>query len=630
MPAYHRRVRHWYHSHILRKPNGIPIKRKNKNPAPPPAGIEHRNQSEQSTLSDDVDSDRGGGGERSVAPQIVDGEPSTRLTETGREHEYWNCCLVEGAQRAKNQSARPFPHFSNIDAGELRGREIRQQIELDTACTYYMEGFPDAHGGERGLERNSSNDPANNQENWNDVQIHNRRRSPGFADFDFGFDTQPHLTNHVDGTEQLLPNHVDEASSLPGDIGDTEQLLRNHVGSSSPSDAAGPSAPLPGQAAYLVNEPREQSPSTNVMTWDQVLNLIIGSGYLDPETMEAVVQRINNIKVENLAEGERGVTMRDVRLVPNFSYPITGSVWYDREDPSRRDSHSLTPGPSRSIPSLPSGILARNLPNGVLIPDFMYSDSSHTFPSGLPAEEEYELLRPSHPSPPPSPMSLIVQHERMIAVQAKLVLKLHNDIDILRNRNTDHEDRNIPLLNQRIEDLEEALARQERKLREMKEKITQLQDCIDFATRLLRGCFDREWGVWSWACGLRQRRRRRMSEVGLWQRLFGGRQRRRGAEKLGNNSLSEEPDQGEAPEPHQSQRGDDHIDDPHIQRRPSLDQSQGGQTREQIPRAVAESSFLARDELEELIATLELNMRIMNEDGEDMTKLLEDYYQRSQ
>lgn len=332
---------------------------------------------------------------------------------------------------------------------------------------------------------------------------------------------------------------------------------QQHLAMSEPSHPFWRRSPSPQPSPH-----REQSTG---LTWNVALNRILEHELVDPAMKEGVRERIKESKRQNGDSMDRFVSAVDVGLVPNFSYPIAGSAFYDRllterlQQPQQEELENAyrprtgftvegEPPPYEATPDIQGGsgdwpLPNQPLPNGVpprssspaSSLNTTYSDPTHARPSGLATTPEVALYRLlSSPSPRCSPLTTISHHERTIATQTKLIRKLHKNFDKLREKNEYLIERNIALEDEVLPKVAGWLEQAQWKVGELevvvaglKEEGEAVWECLAWVEGVLRSCWKREREVMGLMRGMRESVQAQGlaqgQANGLLRRLFGGR-----------------------------------------------------------------------------------------------------------
>ena len=278
--------------------------------------------------------------------------------------------------------------------------------------------------------------------------------------------------------------------------------------------------------------------------------------------------RQNSTTVEPRNGDAHPITMADAGLVPNFSYPIAGSAFYDRiyaeETPPSQSledvrgiggqQQPLTNGvssghhsDSSSSRTLYRSPTPRNLPlrggsdespalltNGVhpgyYPPSSSSGDSGNAAlhdPPALPdkvPEHVFNLLcsllTPSElalhydvvqdsapPHLPPFPALVPPSNAASdIPIVVRLVQRLHAAVYGLQDRVWGLEEDLIPQLSTQLEENHLQIRELDRENGSLQDEITELKRIADFSTKVLTGCWGREWEVWRTLLDIQRRR----------------------------------------------------------------------------------------------------------------------------
>lgn len=377
----------------------------------------------------------------------------------------------------------------------------------------------------------------------------------------------------------------------------------------------------PNRVAY------EREPAT--LTWNRALNTIFQNEYVDQEMKEALRERARESKRPNGEGDEIYMNAIDVGLVPNFSYPIPGSAFYDRyaadqsrneEEVDERNTEEEEMEYSSEEWPLPSDHRGRT--SSTCNNDDLYEDPTdtpptstmpdpHALPSGLPTAGELQayrvLLNPSHSSPSCSATKLR-HHEGTIATQAKLIRKLHTIVDVLRETNEDLVERRVPDMAMKLDQKNMNIADLEVMTSALYEEVIDLRAAVDFGHKVLGECWAREWEMWRTVEDIKHRKKR---HKGLFKEIFNSRNGK------AHPGLGEEGDifVGGA-EPSGSQGALSHmLGWPSFHKRntnPTL-------------RSNISKASLSKTEIDTLEAMAEQNLRILREDVTDMLALIQEY-----
>ncbi len=130
-----------------------------------------------------------------------------------------------------------------------------------------------------------------------------------------------------------------------------------------------PTPPNTFTSEHLLNGTSVASPpNRSSLTWDGALSQILNSGHIDPATIQTIQERTQNSQLVNGTSNAHPTNSltRAVGLVPNFSYPIAGSAFYDRTATEQPPQHPLTNGINGSNhvdEKLTNGVLPHENPN---------------------------------------------------------------------------------------------------------------------------------------------------------------------------------------------------------------------------------------------------------------------------
>lgn len=238
-------------------------------------------------------------------------------------------------------------------------------------------------------------------------------------------------------------------------------------------------------------------------TWNTVIRNILDSGCVDPETVDTIRRRhCGLVPNEPLHWNDSdSISMRQIKLVPNFSRPIAGAPFYDRF--TAPETRFFTTSATLSPKPLTNGNLSK-IPNGISTASI---SSSHTLSNRLATPDEVPVFLSSPTSPPLSPTTRIAQCESIISMQKKLIQSLHRDVDGLRECNENLEEIVIPKITQWLADKSGEVEKLHRKINRLLEQLADSKLCIDFGNVLLSRCWERERELWRWIGEQREKRK---------------------------------------------------------------------------------------------------------------------------
>lgn len=107
----------------------------------------------------------------------------------------------------------------------------------------------------------------------------------------------------------------------------TSPLTSPRPSKPTPTDHPCPPPPPPPSPQQPVTLLPPHDLFTTPLTWNKALTRILTNPRTSPSLVRSVLARSQNLHFHPSQE-RRGVQMRDVAMVPNFSYPICGAWWY--------------------------------------------------------------------------------------------------------------------------------------------------------------------------------------------------------------------------------------------------------------------------------------------------------------
>ena len=300
--------------------------------------------------------------------------------------------------------------------------------------------------------------------------------------------------------------------------------------------------------------PLVESEEFEVLTWNTALNRILNSESVNPKMKAAVRERVQpHSTTDDSGYLDNHLTDAvDLGLVPNFSRPVAGSSFYGRDEKlfvegphyhetlengvGAENHNLLVPGDHTTMDwplTLRGGQDLRHsqLPNGV--PAYHYlpsssSDSSFGQPQPLPPDPvpncivnlpdnilmsseldlHQEIVGGSALSQPPAFSASLPSSSTTSAVPLhdRLVRKLYSDVNGLQDRITSLEEDVVPNMIAWLAQKELLISQQNTKIANLDAEITPLKQTIDFSTKLLSGCWEREWELWSTLLDIQKQR----------------------------------------------------------------------------------------------------------------------------
>jgi hypothetical protein len=354
------------------------------------------------------------------------------------------------------------------------------------------------------------------------------RECDKFADFDFDFDFNNPM--HIYHAEADSPHVV------------TEYSMTGHDPQALTDSPAGKSSSI--------------TPESPTLTWNSCLSQILTNAHVDPEAKDAVRDRLQNSRTMN-GFGDKDyvfVSTIEAGLVPNFSYPVDGSAFYDRlhakklrqralnrqikdtksDDVATRNSKpntltdsSLTPKKHPPKPNIPKGVPSeQSSSSSSMTSDFLYhhptpDDHTPRIPGRIRAllrtnltPSELHLCRqvltsiPSNnpPSFPPSKLKPKKPIYNPTDPPIRLIGKLHAIIHGLQDRIMHLEDVLLPQLGEALEKKTYTIHVFSIEIQNLNDQIKELKTTVDFGNKILAGCWLREYEVWRTLAGIRQKR----------------------------------------------------------------------------------------------------------------------------
>ncbi|KAI4651679.1 uncharacterized protein J4E79_009160 [Alternaria viburni] len=183
--------------------------------------------------------------------------------------------------------------------------------------------------------------------------------------------------------------------------------------------------------------------------------------------------------------------MTGAGLVPNFSYPIAGSYY----PPSSSSGDSSNPA-LHYPPALPDNVPEHvfNLLCSLLTPSELALHYDVVQDSAPPHLPPFPALVP--PSNAASDIPIVV----------RLVQRLHAAVYGLQDRVWGLEEDLIPQLSTHLEEKHLQIRELDRENENLQDEITELKRIADFSTKVLTGCWEREWEVWRTLLDIQRRR----------------------------------------------------------------------------------------------------------------------------
>jgi hypothetical protein len=397
------------------------------------------------------------------------------------------------------------------------------------------------------------------------------------------------------------------------------------------------------------------------LTWNSVLNRILVNEAVDPAMQTAVRERVQRSSTTNGSghADAHPVAAVNVGLVPNFSFPVMGSAFYDHllaEQPHPRAatpevsargylsdreqelSNGVSPGHyshssssetlyrDQSLPLTESRNQEKPLTNAVLAGYYgESSDSDSGFDGGyapLPPDRVPDLVfallcehltaseRSLHrrmvtpldrPQFPPDPAKVPRSNATSpISLDIRLVQKLHTLVYGLQDCVDGLEEDLVPqlaeYLAQKTDDIEDLST----EISNLQDEIAELKRIVDFGNSVLAGCWEREWEAWRTLIDIRRHREMKRSRLSRWLR------RRKSFVEREYLTLEDGRPEGYVPKASDSGVQENGREED-VQQKP-----------------------LENRELNALLLMAEQNVRIIKEDMEDMAELIRAWQERAE
>jgi hypothetical protein len=304
--------------------------------------------------------------------------------------------------------------------------------------------------------------------------------------------------------------------------------------------------------AYRMTNPSSLSFSTTSrepLVWNTALGQILRNDFVDSDMKRQVRERVKDSNTTNgNGEGEHfHVAPVAAGLVPNFSYPVVGSAFYDRRvaeapespDPNDQVTENVVGGES-TVEHWPSTDIeqqdfdfgfGRNEPHAVSSQSFSslptysstLSSNESTSPTTAPSRQpsssdsivsshlntllletlsksQIDLLNailttpPNTPASTPTPFRLTHSlHALLLHLQDRI---LYVEVDLL------------PQLSTALERKTHTIDVQSAEILNLDNQITQLKATVDFGSKTLTSCWARDWEMWRTLTSIREGRRR--------------------------------------------------------------------------------------------------------------------------
>lgn len=259
------------------------------------------------------------------------------------------------------------------------------------------------------------------------------------------------------------------------------------------------------------------------LTWNLILNRVLQHDSIDPTIKQAVHERAQVSSSTNGTShgGHKFVSAREVGLVPNFSYPMVGSAFYEKgtvtqqqtisngcEDASLRDNTEQNPYNPISIESRSPvhNTLRRSATPLYILPAHVHQLLSSVLTSSELALHKHILNHPNTAMFSSSPANQENRGMPLTTLHTRLILALHILIIGLQDRTTHLEDTLVPQLSTWLEQKTYTNDQLRFELHKYEAKISNLTEIVDFGNKLLGGCWQRTWEVWRTLIDIRMQR----------------------------------------------------------------------------------------------------------------------------
>ncbi|EUC34285.1 hypothetical protein COCCADRAFT_93857 [Bipolaris zeicola 26-R-13] len=388
---------------------------------------------------------------------------------------------------------------------------------------------------------------------------------------DFPLDNPYHIYNNDDrkqSDEDLAASNA-PILSKPTVVTEPQVPLWSHnIHARSEAQLGCPVPPIPTSIPVKpLDIPSIQPEPTQSLTWKSALKSILSHWGVDPATRASVRERTQCSSTIQRSEYQETplLTPADIGLVPNFSYPIAASAFYARIDAARTPrARSPQEKEQRQEELLPNGVHSEHhshessndtlyrdpfpsnwplqggqgrehvaLTNGVppgYYPSSSSSSSSNTipdprprspFPPNLVSEQVSALLR-SLLTSPELELHYQIVHETApvgtlsqsgLETHAQLIKKLTATVYGLQDCITGLEDNLVPQLSIYLQQKDREIDDLDVDISQLRNEISELRRTVDFSTRILSQCRDREWEVWRTLLDIQRKREERRSSL---------------------------------------------------------------------------------------------------------------------
>lgn len=299
-------------------------------------------------------------------------------------------------------------------------------------------------------------------------------------------------------------------------------------------------------SAYHVRDPSSSPVSLTcptALTWNAALNRILHNDAVDPDLKQRVRERIKSSKTRN-GDGEGEylyVAAPEAGLVPNFSYPVAASVFYDRNVAAASPVPSASAGGNdkqerkiaTTTPQSQNFDFGFNFADDVSSPSLTsfrtYASTSSLFwdkttsptsllPSRRPSVNTdvhnrlNALLAETLNQSELTLLNAILATTSNTATSSPILLRLIHNLYILLTHLQDRalhlEDTLLPQLGAILEHKTLAIDVLSVGIQNFGDQITQLKTTVDFGNKILAGCWMREYEMWRTLTSIREARRR--------------------------------------------------------------------------------------------------------------------------
>ncbi len=514
-------------------------------------------QTQQTGNPETTNDDEGGGNPKSPSSNI---SPSTlpELTDRGtatahlcgNENVYWNSTLTEGedgvdsghvtegggSSRSKEQiilsNADPGPSKLRKDTEltffkELNDHDIGQNPYNDVASNELYQEPKHEYSDEKPTLSSKSLSPPK----YRMPSIQQGGSSRGLHREELLQATQPSSNTNLNAfpIEIDLDRWTLARSTSPREVYTTPPNLSYELNTA-------PTPPNTVTSEHLVNGTSVTSSSNNNgLTWDGALSHILNSGYIDPATIQTIQERTQNSQLVNGTGNAHPASSltRAAGLVPNFSYPIAGSAFYDRTAAEQPSQHPLTNGINGSNhidEKLTNGVLPHETLNWPLSDSILEQERHIATPIDEPPDRLRSLLTseltrselslhnhiintaPSSTNGTVLPPYLATSNTlaTMCRVE-RLIHRQHYLLHGLQDRVNGLEDSLVPQLSTWLE-------QKTHTIHQMALEIAMLKKIVDSGNEVLGGCWSREEELLLTLVKFRERGKQKERRFRKWRR----------------------------------------------------------------------------------------------------------------